>query len=345
MPRNSVTMKVSSLFPSSPLLVLLVLQLLAGRGSCSLFGEDARWQQCRMSIAKSPPLPGPPTASANPTTGMPQQCGFLFPGRNNYNKQNEDVIGSFVAPDCGACAAACVASYLSCTAQPTVGPYRYMDEVAARMAPDALRDYGDLLVTSVRECRPCTDWNYCSPEVAVVTQSASLRQGVNADGAAMFVPEDPYFAGRACVGRFADSGEAEPYGYTGYGPDLCLVKSTTGCNNPDASKQVPAGTCTLKHNPSTEMAAHFPPELDVDDPSVSNAYIGNTNEDIWDWHQGDRWSRWNSMWDGELDGCPGGDVPYPIFNASDMAVCPGIDPEAGAFMSGMCDWTPASKCD
>jgi len=324
---------------------------------CSQWGEDPRWQQCRLTVAGAPYLFGPPTASGNPVTGNPQQCAYLFPGRNNYNKENEEVIGSFVAPDCGACAAACAASYLSANYESTPGPYRLMNEVVDQMSFQALRDFGDMLITSVDQCMPCTDWNYCSPEVAVVTQSTSLFEWEDSwNGFATFVPDDPYFQGRSdncdscnnCVGRFVENfrgnggGEIRPYGYVGFGPDLCLVKSTTGCNNPGRTNQVPAGTCTLKYNPATEVAAHFPPEQADDDPHSTPAYIGNTNEDLWDYVDGE-WSKRNTMWDGSLDGCPNEEVPYPTVNASDLAPCPGIDPEAGVFMSGMCDWTPSSK--
>ena len=134
------------------------------------------------------------------------------------------------------------------------------------MNPTDLAAFKDALVMSVSTGQVCTDWSYCSPQVAVVTQSTSLREE---DG--HFVPEDPAW-GSKCLGRYdAMDGKIKPYGYGGYGPDLCLVKSTTGCNAPDPSKQVPAGTCTLKFNKKTNIEDHFPEEVKGGNLYVSDA--------------------------------------------------------------------------
>jgi len=324
-------------FQALLLLGLPAALLLAGGAQASLYGEDVRYTQCRASINSAPYLFGPPTASAQPISAAPQECSFLFPGRNNYVKGEETVLGSFIAPDCGSCAAACAASYYSVTEQYTIGPFTYMDEVVKELTTSALTDFKAAILNSVETCTVCTDWNYCSPEVAVVTESTSLRQEPGPNGTFYYVPEDPFF-GSKCAGRVSGTtGETEPYGYQGYGPDLCLVKSTTGCNNPTSDRQVPPGTCTLKFNPKTEVKEHFPPE--------QSGIIGWTNFDMWDWvpdGNGDGvWSKSNSLWNGEDDDCPSDTgLPYPTATAEDLAVCPGIDPSAGVFMSGMCEWTP-----
>merc|ERR1712072_634613 len=245
-------------FQALLLLGLPAALLLAGGAQASLYGEDVRYTQCRASINNAPYLFGPPTASAQPISAAPQECSFLFPGRNNYAKGEETVLGSFIAPDCGSCAAACAASYYSVTEQPTIGPFTYMDEVVKEeMTPSALTDFKSAILNSVETCTVCTDWNYCSPKVAVVTESTSLRQEPGPNGTFYYVPEDPFF-GSKCAGRVSGTtGETEPYGYQVYGPDLCLVKSTTGCNNPTSDRQVPPGTCTLKFNPKTEVKEHF----------------------------------------------------------------------------------------
>ena len=184
--------------------------------------------------------------------------------------------------------------------QPTIGPFTYMDEVVREMTPSALTDFKSAILNSVETCTVCTDWNYCSPEVAVVTQSTSLRKETGANGTFYFVPEDPAF-GKKCAGRYAEDGSMQPYGYQGYGPDLCLVKSTTGCNNPTRDRQVPAGTCTLKFNSNTNVRDHFPTE--------DSGVIGWTNQDVWDWVpdplEGDGvWSKRNTLWS-DVDDCTG----------------------------------------
>lgn len=313
----------------------------AGFCRASTYGEDVRYTQCRASITDAPYLFGPATASGNPVNGIPQQCGFLFPGRNNYNKKsggNNAVIGEFVAPDCGACAAACAASYLSVT-NGGDGPFTFMDSVVQEMEPSALLNFKEMLVQSVEKCTPCTDWNYCSPEVAVVTTSTSLTQEPGENGTWYYVPDDSYF-GDKCAGRYVD-GEMKPYGYVGYGPDLCLVKSTTGCPNPTPGDDVPPGTCTLKTNTAPKVSDHFP--VAIPDEESNPGYIGTTNEDLWDYVSdasgNDKWSKGNTKWSG--DDCDNNDLPYPTIYADDLKGCSLIDPDAGVFMSGMCDWTPA----
>ena len=44
------------------------------------------------------------------------------------------------------------------------------------MNPTDLTAFKDALVMSVSTGQVCTDWSYCSPQVAVVTQSTSLRE-------------------------------------------------------------------------------------------------------------------------------------------------------------------------
>merc|ERR1711959_663972 len=71
-------------FQALLLLGLPAALLLAGGAQASLYGEDVRYTQCRASINSAPYLFGPPTASAQPISAAPQECSFLFPGRNNY---------------------------------------------------------------------------------------------------------------------------------------------------------------------------------------------------------------------------------------------------------------------
>jgi hypothetical protein len=81
-------------FQALLLLGLPASLLLAGGGAqASMYGEDVRYTQCRSSINNAPYLFGPPTASAQPINAAPQECSFLFPGRNNYVKSDETVIG------------------------------------------------------------------------------------------------------------------------------------------------------------------------------------------------------------------------------------------------------------
>jgi len=319
-----------------PVLVLVWLSLLAN-AHASLWGDDVRNHQCRAAINDALHLFGPSTASGRPIVGIPQKCAFLFPGRNAYNRE-EKVIGSFIAPDCGVCAAACVASYENMDEDKESVGFYLQDEVMDKMTPSAVQNFKDLMMKSRSTCTACTDWVYCSPEVSVTTTGLKQVSG----NETYYIPEDPAF-GTKCTGRYVD-GEMQTYGegYRGYGPDLCLVKSTTGCNNPSPDRKVPAGTCTLKAISKTKVLDHFPPK--IADMEHENAYIGSQDYDMWDYeydkNDNGRWAKTNSKWNGVIDQCPDQTLPYPVFTAEDVKDCPGIDPKNGIFMSGMCNWTP-----
>jgi hypothetical protein len=337
----------------SSIALLLSFSLLPAEALYETYGEDPRYTECRDSIASASYLLGPiiHASGFNELHAAPQECGLLFPGRDNYN-EDEVVIGEFIAPNCGVCAAACSASYHT-TLMNQIQDDEPFTFTSVEMNPTDLAAVRDALVMSVNTGQVCTDWNYCSPQVTVVTQSTSLRQEPGLDGAYYYVPEDPAW-GNKCLGRYDPmDGEMKPYGYGGYGPDLCLVKSTTGCNAPDPSNQVPAGTCTLKFNTKTNIEDHFPQEVkggnlypgQLEEQKVGQrSYIGDTDYNLWDKETGEdgrsTWSEINSKWNMHTNGCTNNRSVRPHLFRNDLDDCDGIDVQAGVFMSGMCDWTP-----
>ena len=312
-------------------------------------------------------------------TGAPHQCTTpMLPNRNTY-QDTWVSLGSFLAEDAGLCAAMCATSAISLLdGGPSilqVGQYstdggpKPASNVEAGMAvvSDALGDK-----------RACEAWVFCDDHVSYLVDGsdmAPLRRKDPSDIAfkprATIVPpnpvmdpdENPYAApdpNEPCLGEVVvRNGRvyAQPYWYDNpNAPNLCVQKRKDArCFNPDRSRSVSAGECTLYSNvtlPSTSASSTFagPPPVDERGWGSLLQHAGDASSlDDFDWWRkdGGNWTKHNTLFADDPDtGLPplaedgDGDVPWGRSNDPWLVgETNGVKPWPGTFMSGVCAWT------
>lgn len=198
-------------------------------------------------------LPCQDTA-ADPTTA--QSCAWALLPFSNIYTQAEEEIATFDAPDCGTCAAACVAS-----GQNGPGSGRSPDDLDFLFEP--------INQEMATQKQGCTDWVFCSPWEAVLFENQTLTASYDQ------AKEDGY-----CLGRLRAPGPLSTEAFRevlsnagddvpaddkvpllqpflgGMGAALACLKPTgEGCQH--SAGLTPPGSCTLKYISDPVLADHI----------------------------------------------------------------------------------------